>query len=296
MPTRDGGGAVLAPSARSLIASAAEALRRAGVEEPRRESQALLAHTCGLDRAQVLVRGDWVPGGPEAALFGAVVARRARREPFAYLVGRRWWLDFDLEVDRNVLIPRPETEALAALALRACEERAAIGMGCALVADVGTGSGALAIAIARAFPAAWVVGTDSSAAALRTAARNVARLAPGRVALRACDLLEGVGEAADLVVANLPYIPSRDLDALEPELAYEPRGALDGGADGLEAIRALVAQLPGRLASGATVLLECGHDQGERVRALIAAALPAARTGLHRDLAGIERFVEARIL
>lgn len=272
------------------LGAAYKVLVEAGVPEVRLEAQLLLAHVLGVSRAFVLThRHDTLPAVPHA-MFRAYVGRRARREPFAYVVGRRAWLDLDLEVDRNVLIPRRETEQLAQTAIDVCRRAASIRAHPVIV-DVGTGSGALAIAVARGCEVARVYATDSSAGALRVAGRNAARHAPGRVEILHGDLLEGVRERADLVVANLPYIPAGEIAALEPELAYEPRAALDGGADGLDAIRALFAQLPAHLADGAVVLLECGHDQARRVAALACAALPGARAEVRRDLAGVERFV-----
>jgi release factor glutamine methyltransferase len=286
-------------SLEAAVAAASARLAASGVEEPRREAHMLLALALGQTRAFVLAHGADALDAADGQIYRALAARRALREPFAYLSGERSWLDFALAVDRNVLIPRPETELLAQAAIAGALHLGREGeppRAAPVVVDVGTGSGAIALAVARACPGAMVFGTDSSGGALRMAARNVARLAPGRVQLLACEQLAGVPLPAHVIVANLPYIPSADLAALAPELAFEPRSALDGGPDGLAVIRALLAQAPAHLArTGALLLLECGHDQAARVAALALACLPTAHVELHADLAGIVRFVHARV-
>jgi release factor glutamine methyltransferase len=284
-----------ATSTGAEIAAATARLSASGVEGPRREAQLLLAHVLGQDSAHILAHGSATLSRVDAAVFRALVQRRARREPFAYLSGERAWLDIMLEVDRNVLIPRPETELLAQAAIVEAERLSQEGMLGAVspvVVDVGTGSGAIAIAVARGCPAATVYGTDASPGALRMASYNGARLARGGVHLLSCNLLDALPIGAHIVVANLPYIPTGDLADLAPELAYEPRSALDGGPDGLVAIRALFAQASAHLVPhNARLLLECGHDQAERVALLAAGRWPEARIDVQADLAGIRRFV-----
>ena len=254
----------------------------------------LLGHVLDRDRGWLLAHPLHIPDDLERALFAALLVRRARREPHAYLVGCREWMDFTLIVDRNVLIPRPETETLAEAALAELCPRAS-GAGDAtrppVAVDVGTGSGALAIAMARGVAGVSIYATDSSATALKVARRNASLLGVPTIAFVECDLLAGLPLPADLVVANLPYIPTADLAALEPELGYEPRAALDGGADGLEAIAALLRQAPKHLAPGATLLLECGHDQAVHVIALARSVWPEVADSSFADLAGIARFV-----
>ena len=206
-------------------------------------------------------------------------------------MGSREWLDFTLIVDRNVLIPRPETESLAEAALVELRSRAAVAPTLPAAVDVGTGSGALAIALARGVAGASIYATDSSGPALGVARRNASLLGVPAITFLQCDLLAGLPWPADLVVANLPYIPTADLATLEPELGYEPRAALDGGADGLQAIAALFRQAPTCLVPGATLLLECGHDQAGRVIALARRTWPEAVASGFADLAGIDRFV-----
>lgn len=206
-------------------------------------------------------------------------------------MGSREWLDFTLIVDRNVLIPRPETEILAEAALVELRSRAAVAPTLPAAVDAGTGSGALAIALARGVAGASIFATDSSGPALGVARRNASLLGVPAITFLQCDLLAGLPVQVDLVVANLPYIPAAELATLEPELGYEPRAALDGGADGLQAIAALFRQAPTRLAPGATLLLECGYDQAARVIDLARRTWPEAVASSFADLAGIDRFV-----
>ena len=271
---------------------AARYLDYRGVSDASREAQALLAFTLGWSRSRILAHGNDRLKRSESAMYEALIVRRGRREPYAYVVGSKEWLDFSLAVDRNVLIPRPETETLAESAIDVAR-RLAVGVNHRhVVVDVGTGSGALAVAIARASSAATVIATDTSVGALGTARRNIDALARGRVELVHTDLIAGIGIRPDLIVANLPYIPEAELADLEPELAFEPRKALDGGPDGLGAIRGLLGQCRAVLDGPTELWLECGHDQGPLVATLARHFWPAASIGTHADLAGVYRFVQ----
>lgn len=276
------------------VQEAAAQLRRAGVEEPRREAQLLLAHSLEVTRGAVLAHlTDEVP---LRALeeFHAYVARRTAREPLAYITGRRTWRDITLKLTRAVLIPRPETELLAELAVHELAQRA--GATAPVVVDVGTGTGAIAIAIARSCATAQVFGTDISPAALRVARDNSVKLVPpGRLTLVEADLLPLEPERVDLIVSNPPYIPTSELTRLPPEVQFEPLQALDGGPDGLACIRALYRAAARRLVPGAGILLECGYDQAEAVKALAAHYWPGAEIGVQRDYARIARFVCVRL-
>ncbi|MGH2409955.1 MAG: peptide chain release factor N(5)-glutamine methyltransferase [Chloroflexota bacterium] len=277
-------------SARTAQAGGRRQLESAGIGEAPMEAGLLLGHVLRLDRIGLLMRGSSALSALEAAEFRALVARRSRREPLAYLVGFRNWLDFNINVDRNVLIPRPETEILAGLAIEATRQAGSARARTPRVVDVGTGSGALAIAVARACPEANLLAIETGAGAIRTARENCRRLAPDRVILREGDLLPA-DLTVDILVANLPYIPTAELRGLEPDLAYEPRLALDGGPDGLRLIEALLDQAGGSLASGGVVLLECHYDQGTRVVEMAKARFPGSVMSLHGDLAGTMRFV-----
>jgi release factor glutamine methyltransferase len=271
---------------REALVAASDALQAAGVEDPRLDAEVLLAEAIGCDRAALVAdpRAEVAP--PAARLFGEMVRRRLRREPVAYIVGRRGFRRLDLAVDRRVLIPRPETELLVEVAL----ERAP-----ATLLDIGTGSGAIALAVADELPGCAVTATDTSAAALEVARANAERLGladrirflPGSVP---------AGESFDLVLANLPYVAVPDWSSLQPEVTeWEPREALLAGPDGLDAIRAL---LDGRgrgsdRISAQTVsalALEVGEGQAPAVAELLHEA-GFSRTQIRPDLAGIARVV-----
>jgi release factor glutamine methyltransferase len=279
---------------REASALGRQVILAAGVGEPGLESALLLGHVLHLNRAGLLIHVADFLSAREATEFRALLARRIRREPTAYLTGVKQWLDLDIAVNRNVLIPRPETEILARMAIKECAKQADRLGRAPLIADVGTGSGALACAVARSCPSAQVMATDLASGALRTARRNVERLAGGRVELMRCDLLPR-DIRFDVVVANLPYIPNGELERLEPELAYEPREALAGGPDGLAVIEALLHRLDGGLAPGGTALLECHHDQAARLAAHASSILPSCHIAVEPDLAGIERFVRVEL-
>ncbi|MGE0227585.1 MAG: peptide chain release factor N(5)-glutamine methyltransferase [Dehalococcoidia bacterium] len=265
------------------------------LDEARLEVELLYGEAAGLDRARVLAAGNDEPPPEVSARFEALLARRLSHEPLAYILGRRECYGLTFEVAPGVLIPRPDTETLIEAALDAVRAnphaRRLVN-----VVDVGTGSGVIALAVARHAPTAKVYAVDASTEALAIAGRNRRRLGlTDRVVLLAGDLLEALPVPADIVVANLPYIPTADVDRLAPEVRdWEPRAALDGGPDGLDVIRALVEELPAHLAGEAAVLLEVGHDQAPEVARLLEAAL-GAPARLRHDLAGIARVVEVRV-
>jgi release factor glutamine methyltransferase len=251
--------------ARDALAAAARTLARAGVDQPQLDSELLLAHVLGTDRAG-LVTADSIE---VPAAFEALVRRRAEREPVAYIVGLKAFRWIELAVDRRVLIPRPDTETLVEAALD-------LPPG-ARVHDVGTGSGCVALALKHERPDLAVSGSDASADAVEVARLNADRLGLDVPFTVASGLPGGEFE---LVVANLPYVREDEWAGLELELTrYEPRAALVSGADGLDAIRELVAGAP----AGQRVALEHAPAQAEAVRALLSGAVTV------RDLAGRER-------
>lgn len=277
----------------SALEACSAAFVLADIEGARQESYLLLGHVLERTKSYLLAHPEVLIGAVDAARFEALYQRRCRREPLNYVTGIAHWLDFGLLVNRNVLIPRPETELLAEMAIQAVRRR---DQGSdAIVVDVGTGSGAIALAIARACPTARVTGTDISPAALRVARKNGVFLQCPGVTFVQSDLLSGVAGRIDLLVANLPYIPTTIVPTLAPELAFEPWTALDGGADGLAPFRALFLQAPTHLFSGSQVLLECGHDQAMAVATLAGLTWPNAVVTTHRDYASIERFVRVVI-
>ena len=258
-----------------------------GAETPRLDAEILLAHVLGVDRPQVLIRRDDCLTPAQAERFGDLVRRRLRHEPVAYLIGERAFYDIDLRVTPDTLIPRPETEHLIEEALAWARERP----GRLRVVDVGTGSGAIAIVLARHLPEALVWAVDISWPALRVAADNVRRHGvEERVLLVQGDLLTPMSGPFDLIVANLPYVPLGDMPELEPNVRlYEPHLALEGGADGTEIMVRLVEKLLYHLACPGLALFEIDPRQAGPLHTIVAEGLRDARVSLVRDLAGHER-------
>ena len=277
-----------ADSIGDALGAAVDALSAAGVDSPRLDAELLLAAAAATDRERLLAEPE-APLAPEAGwAFGQMVRRRLRREPVAYILGRRWFRDLELRVDSRALIPRPETELLVDVGVELRPRQ---------VLDVGTGSGAVALALAAELPGADVVATDSSPAALDLAAENAARLGlAGRVRFEP-GTLPGDGRF-DLLLANLPYVAEPEWGSLAPEIRdWEPRGALLAGADGLDAIRSLLAELGERAAQATpaadVVGLEVGAGQAAMVEEmLIEAGYPNVE--VRADLAGIPRVVIGR--
>jgi len=266
---------------REALDSAVVALRAAGVDTPRLDAEVLLAHALGVDRLTLVTDRERRVEGPAVRVFQDAVRRRSvQREPVAYITGVKGFRRLDLQVDGRVLIPRPETETLVEAALD-------LPRG-ARVVDVGTGSGAVALALKDERPDLDVVATDTSADALAVARANAARLALD-VTFVEGDLLEGAGEV-DAVVSNPPYV--EDSATLQPEIArHEPTVALYAGPEGLHVIRRLVEQVaasPARF-----VALEVGMGQAGEVAEILRAA-GFADTETRRDLGGIERVVAGR--
>ncbi|HLH21092.1 MAG TPA: peptide chain release factor N(5)-glutamine methyltransferase [Chloroflexota bacterium] len=276
----------------AALSWAKRALRAAAVPSPALDALLLLAATLHASKASLLAHPERALTGAEAGQYAAWVARRAQRVPLAYLLGTREFYGRDFLVTPDVLVPRPETELLIEIALDHLRGQAAPGW----AADLGTGSGALAVTLAAERPGLRLVATDRSPAALAVAATNAARHAVAdRVSLLAADLLGGVVGPLGLVVANLPYIPTAAIDALMPEVArHEPRLALDGGPDGLALNRRLLAEAATRLAPGGLLLLEIGNDQGAALRAEAARRLPGADVAVVTDLAGHDRVLRVR--
>jgi release factor glutamine methyltransferase len=265
------------------LAQAAAALAAAGCETPRLDAEVLLAEAVEVDRLTLLARNGTELSERQSRRFDALVARRARREPVAYILGRRAFRDLELAVDSRVLVPRPETELLVETALE-------LPRG-ARVLDVGTGSGAVALALKHERPDLDVAGSDVSPDALAVARANGERLGLA-VAWRRADLLSGAGGPWDAVVANPPYVAAADLRALAPEIVrHEPRAALEAGEDGLGVISRLVAQIA--VAGVPWVAIEVGLGQAAAVRKRLAGA-GYAHTEARDDLAGIPRVVVAR--
>jgi release factor glutamine methyltransferase len=243
-------------------------LRMAHAQVDASEAAQLLAHVLDRSRGWLYAHGDALVPAQEAARFRQLVERRAAGEPIAYLVGARGFWRFDLAVTPDTLIPRPETELLVELALA----RIALDAP-ARVADLGTGSGAIALAIASERPRARMVAVDVSGEALEVARGNAAMLGIDNVEFRRGDWLAPLdGERFDLIASNPPYIAEGDVHLARGDLRFEPHGALASGADGLDAIRVIAATAPKHLRDGGWLLVEHGWEQGPAVRALFEAA------------------------
>jgi release factor glutamine methyltransferase len=273
----------VAASARDALGAAVDALRAAGCDTPELDAELLIADALGVDRAALVAQPGLDVPAVAARLIGERVRRRAQREPVAYILGRKGFRHIELAVDRRVLIPRPETELLVEMALELPRH--------ARVHEVGTGSGAVALALRDERPDLRVTASDASAAAAQVARANAARLGlelDVQVTTGLTEwsgLLSGrpdqfLGGGVGLVLANLPYVREDEWAGLEPEIVkYEPREAFVSGADGLDAIRELVAQAP----AGTRLALEHAPGQARAVREL----MHDAET--RRDLAGLER-------
>jgi release factor glutamine methyltransferase len=250
------------PEVRHLLADAAERL------DDRAEAGILLAHALGKPRSWLIAHADDPVDAAAAAAFAALVERRAAGEPVAYLTGHRGFWTLELEVTPATLIPRPETELLVELALARLPRT-----GAPRVLDLGTGSGAIALAIARECPHARVLATDASAAALAVAQRNAQANRIRNVAFAQSDWFGALADARfDLVLSNPPYIAADDPHLKQGDLRFEPPGALASGSDGLDDIRRIVDGARARLEANGWLLFEHGWDQGAAARALLEAA------------------------
>ena len=264
-----------------------------GLESPRLDAEVLIAHVLNLSRIMLYARFDQPLASTELVRIRELVARRARHEPIAYLIGRREFFSLEMEVNRDVLVPRPDTELLVEVTLKALQSQATPN-----VVDVGSGSGCIAIAVAANHPGARVFGLELSPAALVVAMRNAeSRGVSDRVQFEESDLLAKLPPAAqpaDAVVANLPYIPSHELQDLMADVRdHEPRLALDGGPDGLALIRRLIQTVPSVLRSSGFVALEAAPSQIPLVAELLDAA-GMTDVQSHTDLGGHLRVATAR--
>lgn len=296
----------------ALVTSATQALAVAGVASPRLDAELLLAHACQMDRAGLYSR--WHSAAPAECRerFGVMLARRQRREPLQYIIGRQEFWSLELVVTPDVLIPRPETELLVELALARLSAQTAPTLTLARcrnwqqgreprriaaskICDLGTGSGCLAIALAHELPDAEVWALDISEAALAIARRN-ARLhgVAERIRFLASDVFSAARDLRfDAIVSNPPYVRSRDLVVAQPELAWEPRQALDGGPGGLSCVERVVGEAAAYLNPGGWLLMEIGADQGAVVERLANAA-HFATVSIRPDYAGLPRALVAR--
>ncbi|MFZ9963920.1 MAG: peptide chain release factor N(5)-glutamine methyltransferase [Terrimicrobiaceae bacterium] len=270
-----------------VLNAATSYLQKQGVESPRLNAEHLLAHTLGMSkRMDLYLAFDRPLGEKERAPLRDLVKRRSEGVPLQHLLGTVEFLGHEFLCDPRGLIPRPETEELVGLVLKLAPEAGSF-------LDVGTGSGVIALSLAMARSEANVTACDISKAALALTAENRARLGlEARVDLIESDLLSAVDGSFDVIVANLPYIPSPEIPTLSREVRHDPVSALDGGPNGLQLIERLADQLPSRLVAGGVLALEIGYDQAERVIAILAAR-GFQDSASHADHQGHQRFVTA---
>ena len=267
-----------------------------GIDSPELNARILVGAALGLDLTGMIAAATRPVTAAEAARLEDFAGRRLRGEPVARILGSREFWGLPLQLSAATLVPRPDTETVVALALQMLRARPDADR--PRIADIGTGSGAILLALLSELPDAMGVGTDISAAALRTASANARNLGLARrAAFVACDYVSALSGPFDLIVSNPPYIRSAEIKDLASEVRdHDPLGALDGGSDGLNAYRALVPQAVRLLARGGTLALEVGHDQGADVEQLMAVAGLTLRGPPRTDLAGIPRAVAGRKL
>lgn len=273
---------------------AADDLKKRGSDSPRLDAELLLCRALGLDRVQLIVQHQRPLSDAELAAFKELFVRRRAREPIAYILGVREFYGFEVQVDRRVLVPRPDSEVLVDVALARTSEQDMYGR----ALDLCTGSGCIAVAFGLRRRTWKVTGTDVSEDALALARINAARRGVARnVRFVQGDLFQAVPASRrfELIVSNPPYIPSAEIAELMPEVrAFEPRLALDGGADGYQVLRRLVAEAPAHLTAGGVLACELGAGQSDRVAELFE---QAGFTDVCRDqdLGGHERVVSGRL-
>lgn len=294
----------LANTLGDALADAVGKLSAAGVDAPKLVAQVLMAHTLGVPRATVVISPPTQPLQPhQFSAYRAFVARCAAGEPMAYVIGITEFYGLEFAIDRRALIPRPETEHLVEMTLARVEADPAsssVRQTSSLkapIVDVGTGSGCIVVSLAVKLAQVRLIATDISSDALALAAENARRhKVSSRIQFLRGDLLAPVPVRAEGLVANLPYVTTAEWERLPRNIRdHEPRGALDGGPDGLTYIRRLLFQAAQRVKPDGWLLLEIGATQGQAVAALARQAFPLAAINLHRDYAGLTRIVEIQL-
>ena len=265
----------------------------AGMADAQIEAEVLLRHALGMDRARYFSSLNEPLSPSVVTTIESLVKRRLAGEPLAYITGRRAFYGLDFQVDKRVLVPRQETELLVDLALEAAQDLANHRV---LVADVGTGSGVIAVAVAVNLPSALVYATDASNAALEVARTNASRhRVTEQIEFLEGDLLDLLPEPVDVIVSNPPYIPTGDLPTLPEEVQREPKAALDGGPDGLSVVRKLLRKAQYRLRPTGTLFMEMAPEQSEAVLRIARHIFRGARVEVTRDAMGNERALCVRM-
>jgi release factor glutamine methyltransferase len=277
-------------SARRILAAE---FRAAKFDTPDLDARVLIGHLLSLDRAGLAAAGERLLNTDQIDAIAAAMSRRLAHEPVARIIGRKEFWSLDLRIDTSTLVPRPETETVVETALAAIDADGARGQSLR-IADLGTGSGALLLALLTELQAAFGIGTDISTDALLVARDNARQFGLARTAFAACDMGAALSNGFDLVVSNPPYIASADIGGLAPEVRdFDPPRALDGGSDGLDCYRAIAASAPSLLLPGGFVIVELGDGQAPAVMELFHAA-GLAPTSVHQDLNGVPRALLAR--
>jgi release factor glutamine methyltransferase len=278
------------PTVAGARRDAARMFRAAGIDSPELDARILVGHALGLDHVELAAAAARRLDAGQQAAIGALTRRRLAREPVARITGSREFWSLELAVSAGTFVPRPETETVVELALAAIDARGPRSRTWR-IADLGTGSGALLLALLTELPNALGVGTDTCSKALVTARANARRLQIERAMFVACDMAAALGAPFDVIVSNPPYIPSAKIPTLDPEVRdFDPRAALDGGADGLDGFRAIAAAAPALLKPGGILVVEVGVDQAQKVAAVLSAA-GLAPTAPRADLQGVPRAV-----
>jgi release factor glutamine methyltransferase len=277
---------------KDLLSEATARLRAAGCDTPRLDAEVLLAFAMGKERIWLFAHDDELPPASAARNFQDYAGRRASREPLAYIIGRKEFYGRAFAVNPHVLIPRPETELLVEETVRLAMQR--FPNDTFSIADIGTGSGCIAVSLAASLPSAHIYAVDASPEALRVAVQNAQRWQMNeRISFLAGDGTAPLADRVDILVSNPPYLTTSEYKHTAPEIRlYEPSLALTAGEDGLAVIRPLLQSAPERLRPGGLLLMEIGARQGEAVLKIAALVFPVATRRLVKDLAGHERVLE----
>ena len=268
---------------KELLGRARKKLAAGNIEDAAIEGELLLRQALGLNRVELYLSLEDELNRQQEVAFRYLVKRRLNGEPTAYITGHREFYSLDFYVNADVLIPRPETELLVEKTIALAQRRTA-----PVIADIGTGCGAIAITLSRSLPQVSIYATDISVATLEVARLNCLRHGVAdRICLLCGDMLEPLPEAVDFIVANLPYVKKAEMAAS----SFEPAPALDGGTDGLREIRRLCHQAKGKLRPGGSLLIEIGYGQKEPVAALLTRFFPSTEIEVIPDLSGIDRLV-----
>lgn len=276
------------------LAWAADHLKKYDIESPRLEAEILLAHAAGLKRIALYTDHESILAEEKLIRFKELIQRRSQHEPIAYITGTQPFLSLEFYVDRSVLIPRPETEQLIEVAIDSIK-RPSSPIPHFLIADIGTGCGAIAVSLAKFLPNAEVIGIDSSLQAIKIAERNADRhKVSNKCRFIRGNMLQPLKEKVNLIISNPPYIPTDEIATLEADVKdWEPREALDGGKDGLDCIRKIIEEAPDHLVPKGLLFIEIGGDQGEKVRQITESPGKYEGIKIIKDLYGKERILKA---